>query len=99
MAADKVMIVTGASRGIGAAVAVLAARGDCQCFVGGGPLGFTERIMHADGGEPGRVDRLAPSIPLGRGGTVHEVAAAVLWLLSDEAAYSTGAFIDVAGGR
>jgi len=55
--------------------------------------------MHASGGEPGRVDRLAPSIPLGRGGTADEVAGAVLWLLSAEAAYTTGSFIDIAGGR
>jgi len=55
--------------------------------------------MHASGGEPGRVDRLAPSIPLGRGGTVDEVAGAILWLLSDEAAYTTGSFIDIAGGK
>jgi len=61
--------------------------------------GFIYTEMHADGGEPDRVDRLASSIPLGRGGTTDEVAAAILWLLSDEAAYTTGAFIDVAGGR
>ena len=61
--------------------------------------GFIYTDMHADGGEPGRVDRLAPSIPLGRGGTVEEVAGAILWLLSDEAGYTTGSFIEVAGGR
>ncbi len=55
--------------------------------------------IHADGGEPERVDRLKSSLPLGRGGTVQEVAAAVAWLVSDEASYSTGSFIDVAGGR
>ena len=55
--------------------------------------------IHADGGEPGRVDRLAPTLPMQRGGDAVEVARAILWLLSDEASYSTGAFIDVAGGR
>ena len=61
--------------------------------------GFIYPDMHADGGEPGRVHRLAPQIPLGRGGTVEEVASAVGWLVSDEASYVTGTFIDVAGGR
>ena len=61
--------------------------------------GFIDTDMHADGGEPGRVHRLAPQIPLGRGGTVEEVASAVGWLVSDEASYVTGTFIDVAGGR
>jgi NAD(P)-dependent dehydrogenase (short-subunit alcohol dehydrogenase family) len=55
--------------------------------------------MHADGGEPGRVDRLGPTLPMKRGGDAIEVARAILWLLSDEASYSTGTFIDVAGGR
>lgn len=61
--------------------------------------GFIETDIHASGGEPGRVARLAPQIPLGRGGTALEVAQAILWLLSDQASYTTGAFIDVAGGR
>jgi NAD(P)-dependent dehydrogenase (short-subunit alcohol dehydrogenase family) len=61
--------------------------------------GFIYTDMHADGGEPGRVDRLASSIPLGRGGTAKEVADAIVWLLSSEASYVTGTFIDVAGGR
>jgi len=55
--------------------------------------------IHADGGEPGRVDRLGPTLPMQRGGDAIEVARAILWLLSDEASYSTGTFIDVAGGR
>jgi NAD(P)-dependent dehydrogenase (short-subunit alcohol dehydrogenase family) len=55
--------------------------------------------IHASGGEPGRVDRLGPTLPMRRGGHPIEVARAILWLLSDEASYSTGAFIDVAGGR
>lgn len=61
--------------------------------------GFIHTRIHASGGEPGRVERLAPSIPLGRGGTPEEVANAILWLLSAEASYSTGAILDVAGGR
>src|SRR5690606_14932194 len=61
--------------------------------------GFIETEMHADGGEPNRVARLAPQIPLQRGGTPEEVANAIVWLLSDEASYVTGSFIDVAGGR
>ena len=55
--------------------------------------------IHASGGDPGRVDRLGPQQPMKRGGEAIEVARAILWLLSDEASYSTGAFIDVAGGR
>lgn len=54
--------------------------------------------MHASGGEPGRVDRLKGAIPLRRGGTVEEVAGAVMWLFSDEAGYTSGSFIDVSGG-
>ena len=55
--------------------------------------------IHASGGEPGRVDRLKGTVPLGRGGTPEEVAQAILWLLSDAAAYVTGTIIDVTGGR
>lgn len=55
--------------------------------------------MHASGGEPGRVDRLKGGVPMQRGGSALEVAQAVLWLLSEEASYSTGTFIDVSGGR
>jgi NAD(P)-dependent dehydrogenase (short-subunit alcohol dehydrogenase family) len=55
--------------------------------------------IHADGGEPGRFDRLGPTLPMQRGGDALEVARAILWLLSDEASYSTASFIDVAGGR
>ena len=58
---------------------------------------YTE--IHADGGEPGRVDRLGPGLPMQRGGDALEVARAIVWLLSDEASYSTASFIDVAGGR
>ena len=55
--------------------------------------------IHASSGEPERVDRVKASVPMQRGGYPEEVARAVLWLLSDEASYSTGAFLDVAGGR
>lgn len=61
--------------------------------------GLIETEMHASGGEPGRVARLASSVPMGRGGLPIEVAQAVLWLLSSEASYTTGSFIDVSGGR
>lgn len=55
--------------------------------------------IHASGGEPDRVERVKGAVPMRRGGRVEEVAHAILWLLSDEASYTTGAFIDVAGGR
>lgn len=61
--------------------------------------GFIYTDMHKDGGEPDRVERLAPDIPLQRGGTPEEVANAIAWLLSDEASYVTGSFIDLAGGK
>ena len=55
--------------------------------------------IHAQSGDPGRVARIAESAPLKRGGQPEEVARAILWLLSDEASYTTGSFIDVTGGR
>ena len=67
--------------------------------VNGVRAGIIHTDIHADGGEPGRVDRLGPTLPMKRGGDAIEVARAILWLLSDEASYSTGTFIDVAGGR
>jgi NAD(P)-dependent dehydrogenase (short-subunit alcohol dehydrogenase family) len=67
--------------------------------VNGVRAGIIYTDIHADGGEPGRVDRLGPTLPMKRGGDAIEVARAILWLLSDEASYSTGTFIDVAGGR
>ena len=55
--------------------------------------------MHASGGEPGRVDRVKDSVPMGRGGQAEEVAQAILWLAGPEASFVTGAFLDVTGGR
>jgi len=67
--------------------------------VNGVRAGIIYTDIHADGGEPGRVDRLGPTLPMKRGGDAIEVARAILWLLSNEASYSTGTFVDVAGGR
>jgi NAD(P)-dependent dehydrogenase (short-subunit alcohol dehydrogenase family) len=61
--------------------------------------GIIHTDIHASGGDPQRVDRLKDTIPMKRGGYPEEVAKAVLWLLSDDASYTTGASIDVAGGR
>jgi NAD(P)-dependent dehydrogenase (short-subunit alcohol dehydrogenase family) len=67
--------------------------------VNGVRAGIIYTDIHADGGEPNRVDRIGPTLPMQRGGHAIEVARAILWLASDEASYSTGTFIDVAGGR
>jgi NAD(P)-dependent dehydrogenase (short-subunit alcohol dehydrogenase family) len=61
--------------------------------------GFIDTEMHASGGEPHRLERVKHFVPLKRGGRPDEVAHAILWLLSDEASYTTGAFIDVTGGK
>jgi NAD(P)-dependent dehydrogenase (short-subunit alcohol dehydrogenase family) len=61
--------------------------------------GIIDTEMHASGGEPNRIERVKKVIPMQRGGHPDEVAHAILWLLSDEASYSTGTFLDVAGGR
>jgi NAD(P)-dependent dehydrogenase (short-subunit alcohol dehydrogenase family) len=61
--------------------------------------GFIYTDIHASGGEPDRVDRVKALVPMKRGGRPEEVATAVLWLLSDEASYATGTFLDLAGGR
>jgi len=55
--------------------------------------------LHASSGEPGRVDRLKKMVAMKRGGQPEEIATAILWLLSDEASYTTGAILDVTGGR
>jgi NAD(P)-dependent dehydrogenase (short-subunit alcohol dehydrogenase family) len=61
--------------------------------------GLIRTEIHAVTGDPDRVQRLSPTVPLGRGGEPEEVAAAVLWLLSTEASYVTAAVLDVSGGR
>lgn len=61
--------------------------------------GYIYTDIHADGGVPDRVDRIKNQIPLKRGGQPVEVANAIMWLLSDEASYTTGTFINTAGGR
>ncbi|GAB4160734.1 MAG: SDR family oxidoreductase [Cyanobacteria bacterium J069] len=61
--------------------------------------GFIYTDIHASGGEPNRVERVKAQVPMLRGGQAIEVARAILWLLSAEASYTTGAFIDVAGGK
>lgn len=61
--------------------------------------GFIYTDIHASGGEPDRVERVKAAVPMNRGGTADEVARAILWLLSPEASFTTGSFLDVAGGR
>ncbi|MBK0414402.1 SDR family oxidoreductase [Chromobacterium haemolyticum] len=61
--------------------------------------GLIHTGIHAASGEPGRVERLAGSVPMGRGGAVEEVAAAIVWLLSDASSFCTGSLLDVSGGR
>lgn len=61
--------------------------------------GFIYTEIHASGGEPGRVDRVSGSVPMRRGGRPEEVAKAILWLLGDGASFTTGSFVEVAGGR
>lgn len=61
--------------------------------------GLVRTRIHADAGEPGRLDRLASTVPLGRAGEPEEIAEAVAWLLSDAASYVTGTTLRVAGGR
>ena len=60
--------------------------------------GTTRTDIHTDGGEPDRPDRAADWIPLQRAGEPDEIASAIMWLVSDESSYATGAFIDVTGG-
>jgi NAD(P)-dependent dehydrogenase (short-subunit alcohol dehydrogenase family) len=80
------------TRGLSLEVAALGIR------VNGVRPGFIYTGMHASGGEPGRVDRIKSRLPMQRGGEPHEVAQAIVWLLSDNASYVTGSFIDLAGG-
>ena len=60
--------------------------------------GIIDTEIHGDGGESERVARIGPQLPLGRGGTVEEVAESILWLASGKSAFTTGQLIDVAGG-
>ena len=61
--------------------------------------GIIDTDIHASGGAPDRARQMAPLVPMQRAGTAEEVAAAIVWLLSDAASYTTGSFIEVAGGR
>jgi len=61
--------------------------------------GIIETEIHASGGLPDRARQLAPQVPMQRAGSADEVAQAVLWLLSPAASYTTGALLDVTGGR
>ena len=61
--------------------------------------GIIATEIHASGGEPDRVERLGPGVPMKRAGTAEEVAAPIVWLLSEEASYTTGAILDIGGGR
>ena len=70
-----------------------------QIRVNGVRPGCIYTDIHADGGEADRVDRVAHLLPLQRGGQPDEVATAIAWLLSGEASFATGSFIDLAGGK
>lgn len=61
--------------------------------------GLTETDMHANTGDPGRIARMAPQIPIGRAGSPDEVAEAVAWLMSEKAGYVTATTLRVTGGR
>jgi len=61
--------------------------------------GIIETDIHASGGTPDRAKQMAPLVPMQRAGSADEVAQAIVWLMSDESSYTTGAVIDVSGGR
>jgi NAD(P)-dependent dehydrogenase (short-subunit alcohol dehydrogenase family) len=61
--------------------------------------GIIDTDIHASGGEPDRARQMAPILPMQRAGTALEVAKAIVWLMTDESSYTTGSFVDVAGGR
>jgi NAD(P)-dependent dehydrogenase (short-subunit alcohol dehydrogenase family) len=61
--------------------------------------GVIDTEIHASGGLPDRVAQLAAQLPMQRAGTAHEVAEAIVWLMSDTSSYTTGSIVDVTGGR
>lgn len=61
--------------------------------------GIIDTEIHASGGQPNRVQDMLPLLPMQRAGTAQEVAEAIMWLLSPQASYTTGSFLDVTGGR
>ena len=61
--------------------------------------GFIDTEIHQSGGEPDRMERVRPLVPMKRVGQAKEVADAIMWLLSDKASYTTGTILDVSGGR
>jgi len=61
--------------------------------------GIIDTDIHASGGQPDRASQMAPQVPMQRPGTAHEVAQAIVWLMGDDASYTTGSMVDVAGGR
>jgi NAD(P)-dependent dehydrogenase (short-subunit alcohol dehydrogenase family) len=61
--------------------------------------GLIDTEIHASGGQPDRAHRLAAQVPMQRPGTAEEIAAAIVWLLSEQSSYTTGAILDVGGGR
>jgi NAD(P)-dependent dehydrogenase (short-subunit alcohol dehydrogenase family) len=61
--------------------------------------GLIDTDIHVTAGQPDRLERMAPSVPMARAGSADEVAAAILWLLSEEASYVTGTIVRVSGGR
>ncbi|MBO0843469.1 MAG: SDR family oxidoreductase [Nocardioides sp.] len=81
------------TKGLGLEVAPLGIR-----VVGVAP-GLIATTLHEATGDAGRIDRMAPQIPLGRAGQPAEIADAVAWLMSDQAAYVTATTLRVAGGR
>jgi NAD(P)-dependent dehydrogenase (short-subunit alcohol dehydrogenase family) len=61
--------------------------------------GIIDTEIHASGGQPERAQQMAPLVPMQRAGSAEEVAQAIVWLMSDAASYTTGATLDVTGGR
>ena len=61
--------------------------------------GIIETDIHASGGTPDRARQMAPLVPMQRAGSADEVAAAIVWLLSDASSYTTGSIVEVTGGR